>query len=197
MELHHLSPAPGSTSVAKRKGRGAGTGNGTACHGSIQRLLFRQCNTVQGRLGNAKDADQAGRNSGRTLLTGLLLECPCQNSTGNSQIGVEEVGQHIVMTQNFQILQLYGRPALDAKDNGKRNDAAYQRTCKRTSVSEQPCKTTGHALGDPVAQRSGKTQEQRCRNQERQRAGKDDAQIFGHMLVDEMENDGEDPHRQG
>ena len=28
MELHHLSPAPGSTSVAKRKGRGAGTGNG-------------------------------------------------------------------------------------------------------------------------------------------------------------------------
>ena len=28
MELYHLSPAPGSTSVAKRKGRGAGTGNG-------------------------------------------------------------------------------------------------------------------------------------------------------------------------
>ena len=28
MELHHLSPAPGSTSVAKRKGRGAGTGHG-------------------------------------------------------------------------------------------------------------------------------------------------------------------------
>ena len=28
MELHHLSPAPGSTSAAKRKGRGAGTGNG-------------------------------------------------------------------------------------------------------------------------------------------------------------------------
>ena len=100
------------------------------------------------------------------------------------------------MTQNFQILQLYGRPALDAKDNGKRNDATEQRTCKRTGVGEQPCKTTGHALGDPVAQRSGKTQEQRCRDQERQRAGKDDAQIFGHMLVDEMENDGEDPHRQ-
>ena len=28
MELHNLSPAPGSTKVAKRKGRGAGTGNG-------------------------------------------------------------------------------------------------------------------------------------------------------------------------
>ncbi len=28
MELHNLSPAPGSTQVAKRKGRGAGTGNG-------------------------------------------------------------------------------------------------------------------------------------------------------------------------
>ena len=28
MELYHLSPAPGSTSVANRKGRGAGTGNG-------------------------------------------------------------------------------------------------------------------------------------------------------------------------
>ena len=28
MELHELSPAPGSTNVAKRKGRGAGTGNG-------------------------------------------------------------------------------------------------------------------------------------------------------------------------
>ena len=28
MNIHHLSPAPGSTSVAKRKGRGAGTGNG-------------------------------------------------------------------------------------------------------------------------------------------------------------------------
>ena len=28
MELYHLSPAPGSTSGAKRKGRGAGTGNG-------------------------------------------------------------------------------------------------------------------------------------------------------------------------
>ena len=100
------------------------------------------------------------------------------------------------MTQNFQILQLYGRPALDAKDNGKRNDAAEQRTCKRTGVGEQPCKATGHTLGDPVAQRSGKTQEQRCRNQEGQRTGKDDAQIFGHMLVDEMENYGEDPHRQ-
>ena len=28
MNLHELSPAPGSTQVAKRKGRGAGTGNG-------------------------------------------------------------------------------------------------------------------------------------------------------------------------
>jgi large subunit ribosomal protein L15 len=28
MELFNLSPAPGSTSVAKRKGRGAGSGNG-------------------------------------------------------------------------------------------------------------------------------------------------------------------------
>lgn len=28
MELYNLSPAPGSTKVAKRKGRGAGTGNG-------------------------------------------------------------------------------------------------------------------------------------------------------------------------
>ena len=28
MELHNLSPAPGSTKAAKRKGRGAGTGNG-------------------------------------------------------------------------------------------------------------------------------------------------------------------------
>ena len=28
MELHNLSPAPGSTQVAKRKGRGAGSGNG-------------------------------------------------------------------------------------------------------------------------------------------------------------------------
>ena len=28
MELHNLSPAPGSTQVAKRKGRGSGSGNG-------------------------------------------------------------------------------------------------------------------------------------------------------------------------
>ena len=28
MNLHELSPAPGSTQVGKRKGRGAGTGNG-------------------------------------------------------------------------------------------------------------------------------------------------------------------------
>lgn len=28
MKLHELSPAPGSTHVAKRKGRGAGSGNG-------------------------------------------------------------------------------------------------------------------------------------------------------------------------
>ncbi len=28
MELHNLSPAPGSTQVAKRKGRGPGSGNG-------------------------------------------------------------------------------------------------------------------------------------------------------------------------
>ena len=28
MDLHNLSPAPGSTSVSKRKGRGHGTGNG-------------------------------------------------------------------------------------------------------------------------------------------------------------------------
>lgn len=28
MNLHHLSPAPGSTQVGKRKGRGPGTGNG-------------------------------------------------------------------------------------------------------------------------------------------------------------------------
>ena len=28
MNLHELTPAPGSTQVAKRKGRGAGTGNG-------------------------------------------------------------------------------------------------------------------------------------------------------------------------
>ena len=32
MELHNLSPAPGSTQEAKRKGRGSGSGNGkTAC----------------------------------------------------------------------------------------------------------------------------------------------------------------------
>lgn len=28
MQLHHLAPAPGSTSVPKRKGRGNGSGNG-------------------------------------------------------------------------------------------------------------------------------------------------------------------------
>ena len=28
MNLHELSPAPGSTQVGKRKGRGPGTGNG-------------------------------------------------------------------------------------------------------------------------------------------------------------------------
>ncbi len=28
MNLHDLSPAPGSTQVGKRKGRGPGTGNG-------------------------------------------------------------------------------------------------------------------------------------------------------------------------
>ena len=28
MELHNLSPAPGSTQEAKRKGRGSGSGNG-------------------------------------------------------------------------------------------------------------------------------------------------------------------------
>ena len=39
MNLHELSPAPGSTQVGKRKGRGNGTGNGkTAVHTVCRRF---------------------------------------------------------------------------------------------------------------------------------------------------------------
>ena len=43
MELHNLSPAPGSTQVAKRKGRGSGSGNGKTAGRGHKGQKARSC----------------------------------------------------------------------------------------------------------------------------------------------------------
>ena len=90
MELYHLSPAPGSTSVAKRKGRGAGTGNGkTAGRGHkgqmplARRLPKRGFNNIFAKPLTAINVTALNRfEDGATvnlqvlLDSGVLTKCP-------------------------------------------------------------------------------------------------------------------------
>lgn len=62
-------------------------------------------------------------------------------------------------------------------------------------MGEQPGKAAGHDAGKPVAQRRQEPQEDGSGDQKGQGPRKDDPQVFGHPLVDEVEDDREEPHR--
>ncbi len=120
MKLNELSPAAGSTSVAKRKGRGAGTGNGKTAGKGHKGQKARSGGGVRpgfegGQMPLARRLPKRGFNNHFKKTYAVINVSDLNKMRGGSIITVEKLIDAGIINKAFDGLKVLGRGEVTKK----------------------------------------------------------------------------------